>query len=205
MGRIFVGMGFSMAPGKPLTTGVTEDTGDFLVFFGDAAAAVKPAMALLPDALFFLLFSVPPVVNTFRFLSARATASASHAAFNFPRVAGRLLVHSAEPLSPAISAMVRLVSTEVLYWSISNPGTTCSSFFLIRSHSFPLLPGRPPFMRTSAKSPFSRLPFRRNFRSPFASMAAASFSVPGTYSPLTGTGDRGCHVPTSQTITVPPP
>ena len=34
---------------------------------------------------------------------------------------------------------------------------------------------------------------------------AASASVPGTYFPFTGTGDSGCHVPTSHTITVPAP
>src|ERR1043166_6170167 len=178
MGRIFAGMGFSIAPGKVLTTEDTEVTEDFFVLFFDLDVADEEAPELAVTSfsarLFFLVFSVLPVfsvVNAFRRLSARATASASQAAFSLPREAGRPLVHSAESLSPAISAMVRPVRTEVSYLSISNPGTTLSSFFLMRSHSFPLLPGRLPFMRTSAKSPFSRLPFRRNFRSPFASMA----------------------------------
>ena len=46
------------------------------------------------------------------FLSIFATASASQAAFNFPRPAGRLLRHSADRSSPAISAIFRLVNTD---------------------------------------------------------------------------------------------
>src|SRR5437588_653098 len=80
-----------------------------------------------------------------------------------------------------------------------------SSCCLMSSHSVPLLPGRRERMRTSAKSPFSRLPFRRNLRSPLASMARASSSVPGRYLPSTGVGESGCQVPSSQTITVPAP
>jgi len=53
------------------------------------------------------------VVIFFRFfLSNFAIASASHGAFTAPRDAGRLLVHFAEPWSPAISAMLRPVSTD---------------------------------------------------------------------------------------------
>src|SRR3974377_2378643 len=62
---------------------------------------------------------VSSVVDNFFFRSARATASASQAAFNRPRVAGRLLVHSAESASPAIWAIVRPVSTEVSSFSMS--------------------------------------------------------------------------------------
>src|SRR5882762_1295751 len=118
MGRTFAGMGFSMAPAKLLTTEDTEDTGDFLVFFCNAGAVFAVATARRPPALFPFLFfsvtSVSPVVKPFRFLSARATASANQAAFSFPRAAGRLLVHSAEPLSPPISRIVRPVRTDVL-------------------------------------------------------------------------------------------
>ena len=58
-----------------------------------------------------------------------------------------------------------------------------------------LLPGRRPFIFTSAKSPFNFSPSRRNFKSPLASIATASASVPGTYFPCTATGDSGCQVP----------
>src|SRR6267378_4238372 len=115
MGRTFVGIGFSTAPGNPFTT---EDTEDFLAFFSTAGAAFALVTDRRPAAFFLLLLfsvtSVSPVVKPFRFLSARATASASHAALSFPRAAGRLLVHSVDPLSPAISLMVRPVSTDVL-------------------------------------------------------------------------------------------
>src|SRR3954462_10955087 len=46
------------------------------------------------------------------FLSTRAMAAASHAAFNLPRAAGRSLFHSRERPSPAISSMLRLLSTD---------------------------------------------------------------------------------------------
>src|SRR5712664_3601998 len=101
MGRTFVGIGFSTAPGNPFTTEDTEVTEDFLAFFSTAGAAFALVTDRRPAAFFLLsVTSVSPVVKPFRFLSARATASASHAALSFPRAAGRLLVHSAEPLSP---------------------------------------------------------------------------------------------------------
>src|SRR5262249_53564729 len=142
-GRTFEGMGFSTAPGKAFTTEATEVREDFDVFLGDSAWAAELGCAL---ALAFVLplfaFFASSAFDAFRFLSVRAIASASHAAFTLPRVAGRLLVPSADFLSPAISPMVRPVSTEVSYASISNFGTTSSSFFLISSHSVPLLPAR---------------------------------------------------------------
>src|SRR5215467_8987824 len=77
-------------------------------------------------------------------------ASASHAAFNFPRPAGRLLAHCFDRASPAISSMLRLLSTDSSVFPASYPSTTWSSCFLIISHSLPLLPGRLPFILTSA-------------------------------------------------------
>src|SRR4051812_20712494 len=139
------------------------------------------------------------------FFSTRAMASASHAAFNLPRAAGRSLFHSRERPSPAISSMLRLLSTDSSISPASYPSTTWSSCFLIISHSLPLLPGRRPFILIRAKSPLRRFPFKRNFRSPLAIMAAASASVPGKYFPSTGTGERGCQVPTSHTMTLPAP
>src|SRR3979411_2583234 len=62
MGRIFVGIGFSMAPAKLLTTEDTEDTGDFLVFFCNAGAVFAAATARRPPPLFpSLFFSVRSV------------------------------------------------------------------------------------------------------------------------------------------------
>src|SRR5437762_10828234 len=52
-------------------------------------------------------------------------------------------------------------------------GTSSTTFFLISSHSVPLLPGRRERIRTSAKSPFSFLPCNRILRSPSFSMSKA--------------------------------
>src|SRR5579863_9840824 len=71
-----------------LTTDDAEETGDTEPFF----------------FAFPLWSSVSPVFKAF-FFSTRATASASHAAFSFPRPAGRLF-HSADPASPATCSRV---------------------------------------------------------------------------------------------------
>src|ERR1700680_329477 len=86
---------------------------------------------------------------------------------------------------------------------MSYPSSAWSSCFLISNHSLPLPPGRRPRILISAKSPFSFSPSRRNFKSPFASICRASSSVPGTYFPFTGTGESGCQVPASHTLTDP--
>src|SRR5271166_3650705 len=118
------------SPGIALTTEAAELAEDLpfldLRAFASDAVVKVPARAAGPGFLFlfFPTSFASSAVKTFRFESARAIASASHAAFTFPRDAGRLLVHSAEPLSPAICAMVRPVSTDVAYASMSNPGTT---------------------------------------------------------------------------------
>src|SRR5271166_2673574 len=128
-----VGIGFSSAPARALSAEDAEPAKDFL--FGDLDAVwleeVFAGATACGVGVGFLLFffagpSVPSVVKAFRFLSARAIASASHAAFTFPRDAGRLLVHSADPSSPPICAIVRPVRMEVSYASslISNPATT---------------------------------------------------------------------------------
>src|SRR6266852_8464953 len=121
MGWMTVSMSLASAPGKALTAEGTEFAEDFLSdfepLFSDAPAAVFLLWTVLRAAcrVPFCLFSFAPsaascaVAALFFFRSARAIASASHPAFTFPRDAGRLLVHSADPASPAICAMVRPV------------------------------------------------------------------------------------------------
>jgi hypothetical protein len=136
-----VGIGLCSAPGTALTAEDVEFADDFLlldltVTFGAAeetsaslASATLPAFCLesffLPFAAgFFSALFASSAVKAFRLESARAIASASHPALTFPRDAGRLLVHSADPASPAICAIVRPVRTEVSYSSMLNPATT---------------------------------------------------------------------------------
>src|SRR6266700_5119068 len=197
MGWIAVGIDRLVAPFKLLTA---EDADGAEEFFLVRAEGCLSSVEFPPCS------PVSSVVKGFRFfLSSLARLSASHAAFTFPRDAFLLLCHSAESSAPAICAIVFPLSTEVSCASISKPSTTCSSCFLIISHSVPLLPGRRAFMWINAKSPFSRFPCRRHLRSPFLIIAAASASVPGRYFPFTASGERGSHVPTSQTIPVPAP
>src|SRR5271157_5686140 len=136
-----VGMGFCSAPARALTADNAAFAEDFLLFDPDAAT-LDPLSAATPSpdegfvlatrgaasrGLLLFFFSAPSAlsaVEALRFWSARAIASASHAAFTLPRDAGRLLFHSAEPSSPAICAIVRLVRTDVSYESMSKPGTT---------------------------------------------------------------------------------
>jgi len=112
---------------KALTTGGTGDTGENNNKGRKAVSRATGRDTQLvnrPKTKKSSANSASSAVKALRFESARAIASASHAAFTFPRDAGRLLFHSAEPLSPAISAMVRPVSMEVSYTSMSNPATT---------------------------------------------------------------------------------
>src|ERR1035441_10301741 len=115
-----VGIGLCSAPARSLTAEDTEFAEDFL--FADLVAVFLDAVSLdesfagaklraagLGLLLFFFAGAGGSVVSAFRFLSARAFASPSHAAFTFPRDAGRLLFHSAESSSPPICAMVRSV------------------------------------------------------------------------------------------------
>src|ERR1022692_5041596 len=128
-------MVFSSAPARALPGEDTEFAEDFL--FADLVAVFLDAVSLdemfagatfraagLGLLLFFFAGAGGSVVSVFRFLSARAIASASHAAFTFPPDAGRLLFHSAESSSPPICAIVRSVRMDVSYLSISNPETT---------------------------------------------------------------------------------
>src|SRR5271167_158898 len=109
-----VGMGLSSTPGRALTAEDAEFDKYFLldsIESDDAAFASRASFcsaipfATFSEAFFLpVFFSASPAlsaVKAFRFLSARAIASASHAAFTLPRVAGGLVVHSAEPASPA--------------------------------------------------------------------------------------------------------
>src|ERR1700716_1218350 len=133
-------MGLCSAPGRALTAEGAEFAEDFLLLDFEAfsfdvaasdAAAVPSASTTLRAVCpgpFFLFFSAPSALSAVKFFfffrSARAIAFASHAALTFPRDAGRLLLHSAEPSSPAICAIVRPVRMEVSYSSIWNPATT---------------------------------------------------------------------------------
>src|SRR5438552_1069514 len=199
IGRMAEGMGRLVAPSKSLKAEDAEIAKELDPFFAATLFGFRLPLCSSVSAvvLFFALFTF--------FLSSLAKLSASHAAFTLPREAFLLLVHLAESSSPAICAIVLLLRTEVSYLSMSKPFVSYSSCFLIINHSLPLLPGLRAFMWTSAKSPFSRFPCSRNFRSPFLSIAAASASVPGTYFPSMVSGESGSHVPTSQTITVPAP
>ena len=146
IGVMDAGIGRFSAPFKPFTAELAEFAEGPLVtdFAGRAKVSAVSLVPLVPLGFPSSSF-VPLVVEVFAFdffLSTRARVSASQAAFAPPRDAFLLLCHSAEPASPAICDMVRLVSTDLSYLSISNRGTTCSSCFLISSHSLPLLPGR---------------------------------------------------------------
>src|ERR1700690_2716160 len=97
-----VGIGLRAARVRPLTAEIAELGAEFAeVFFARFArcSALSAVKAFFLPAAFLR--------------SALATASASQAALSLPRVAGRLLVHSAESVSPPICAMVRLVRTDV--------------------------------------------------------------------------------------------
>src|ERR1700724_1410498 len=115
-----VGMARFTAPSKSLTTEDTEK--DFLLalrlWF---AAGAIPARVL--SFSFFFNSALPRVLGGWLVLpfclSNFAIASASHGAFTAPRDAGRLLVHFAEPWSPAMSAMLRPVSADSSYLSMS--------------------------------------------------------------------------------------
>src|SRR5207248_713150 len=138
------------------------------------------AGALYGAELDFRFFLTSAVV-----LAGAVGASAAGATAFRPRAAGRLLAHtrSAAPAVlrlvlragrlRAISSCVRPESTLYACSSTSHPGTAKSSRFLRSSHSFPL---PRPFMWTSAKSPFSFCPCRRNFKSPRASCASPGIS-----------------------------
>src|ERR1700748_1536271 len=78
-------------------------------------SAVRASFRPRPEVFALLIFASSAssaVLVCFFFLSIRAHASASHAAFNRPCPAGRLLVHSRDRASPAISSMLRLLSTD---------------------------------------------------------------------------------------------
>src|SRR5271155_3550497 len=188
-----VGIDFRTAPGSDRIVALSEDV--CLAGVDEDATRRETVLLVFFSALAALSF----------FFSTLANVSANHGAFTFPRDTGGLLVHWAEPASPAISAIERLLRTELSYLSMSYPFSAYSSCFLISSHSVPLLPGRRPLIWINAKSPLSFCPCSRILRSPFCNIAAASASVPATYFPFTGCGESGSQVPTSQTMTVPAP
>src|SRR6266849_8684257 len=124
-------MGRLTAPSKSLTTEDTEDARESaLPSVGTSDLGLLSGLTLLALSFFFTLLSSVSgacpersrrVVNLLLlfFLSNLAIASANHGAFTAPRDAGRLLVHFAEPWSPAMSAMLRPVSADSSYRSMS--------------------------------------------------------------------------------------
>src|SRR5690348_8500732 len=104
MGRMDDGIGRLSAPGRFLTTEATEGTEEFDFRRASLGSSVSSAVC------FFGFF-----------LSSLATVSASQSAFNLPRDAFLLLVHSAESSSPAICAMFFLLRIEVSYSSMLKP------------------------------------------------------------------------------------
>src|ERR1700674_1395174 len=99
------GMDLRTAPSRDLTAGVAESAeGTCFFAFGEVIGADDETAGL--------------TVRVF-LLSSLASVSARHGAFTFPREGGRLLFHSAEPSSPAICAMLRWLSTELSYCSMS--------------------------------------------------------------------------------------
>src|ERR1700674_4471575 len=102
-----VGMDLRKAPSKDLTAGIAESAEGICFFaFGEVIGADDETAGL--------------AIRVF-LLSSLANVSASHGAFTFPREAGRLLFHSAEPSSPAICAMTRSLSRELSYCSMTHP------------------------------------------------------------------------------------
>src|SRR5580704_9469786 len=93
--------------------------------FADGSAEVLPFVGCTGfDFLFASASSAASgFFSFFFFLSSRAIASASHGAFNLPPPAGRLR-HSLEPASPALSSMLRLLSTDSSKSTASYPSTT---------------------------------------------------------------------------------
>src|ERR1700722_2024097 len=110
----------------PLDAGLASSAGGLpaFLFASFSETFFLPAFFLVSLEFAFLVSAALSSVNALRFLSARAIASASHAAFTLPPGAGRLVVHFAEPASPAICAMVRSLKTEVSNLSILNFETT---------------------------------------------------------------------------------
>src|ERR1700687_154516 len=110
------GIDFRTAPSKDWTAEIAEET----CFFALAETiGVEDEAACRADVLFFFFSAFSAASALSFFFSTLASVSASHGAFTFPRDAGRLLFHCAEPSSPAIPAMVRLLSTERSYCSMS--------------------------------------------------------------------------------------
>src|SRR5690348_3532285 len=112
------------------------------------------------DGVLAFLFAVdwrPSATEGF-FFATFFSVSASQELFLFV-AAVRLDCHSAEPSSPAIWSSERLVRTDQSSLSMLKAGLADSSFFLMRSHSLPLLPGRRARMWARTNSPFSFSPF----------------------------------------------
>src|SRR5579864_9807623 len=111
--------------------------------FSCASDALRLAFA---DGSFFLLRAVLAALVAVEVLDVDPRAaffkeSRSHSA-PLRGAAARLLCHSDEPESPAISSRLRSVRTDSATFSALNPGWANSSRFLMRSHSVPLDPGR---------------------------------------------------------------
>jgi hypothetical protein len=109
-----------------LVAGIFVDDFFALLLFEDALDAGEAFGAVARDAFSeadgedAVAFAAGDAIFAF-FLSALAIESASQSFFfGTPAVADvRLLSHAAEPASPAISFMVRPVSADLSYWSMS--------------------------------------------------------------------------------------
>src|SRR6266487_4502048 len=121
IGRIADGISRLVAPFKSLTAEDAEMVEELAPFFAATLLGFRLGLcsSVSSDVSLFALFTF--------FLSSLAKLSASHAAFTLPCEAFLLLVHSAEPSSPAICTIVLLLRTEVSYLSISKPLVSYSS------------------------------------------------------------------------------
>src|SRR5580692_9788464 len=106
-------MDFLTAPSRDCIAAISEEP----CFFAGAEAAALEDDAAGRKAALLIFFSALSAFSFF--FSTLARVSASHGALTFPRDSGGRLVHCAEPPSPAISAMERLLSTELSYCSMS--------------------------------------------------------------------------------------
>jgi hypothetical protein len=95
-----VGIGLLVAPSRDSSAGIAEEA----VFLSFLAVVEDVERGIDGLGRFVFSFSVLLVSSAFSFFffSAFAIASASHAAFTFPRDAGRLLSHFADFWSPLI-------------------------------------------------------------------------------------------------------
>src|ERR1700678_3843030 len=85
---------------EAFNSGDTEGGGYLLALVAGLGSLCSSVSSVLNSLVFFLPDDFAPLFfSSAFFLSSLATASASHAAFNFPRPADGRLLHSADPAS----------------------------------------------------------------------------------------------------------